>query len=155
MPAVNNADRNNAMLHPLFGFPLVPVGQQCLLVTSEHCRCTGISALQYFKSRCRDVLYLDLALDGAVRSAVESSLTQIRGPASSKSDADKGTEEDDEEEAQTSMLIELITICAESVCLSAGSNLELTMVHKDYQVSSIASDIMRLLIENPKLHALV
>ncbi len=68
---------------------------------------------------------------------MESSLTQIRGPASSKADADEGKEE--EEEAQTSMLIDLITICAESVCLSAGSNLELSMVHKDYQVSSIAS----------------
>ncbi len=105
-----------------------------------------MSSLQFFTEWCRDVLYLDLALDGAVRSAVESSLTQIRGPASSKADADKGTEEEDEEEAPTSMLIELITICAESVCLSAGSNLELTMVHKDYQVSSITSNIMRLLV---------
>jgi len=90
--------------------------------------------IHYFTYLCRDVLYLDLALDGAVRSAVESSLTQIRGPASSKADTDEGEEE---EKAQTSTLIDLITICAESVCLSAGSNLELSMVHKDYQVSSI------------------
>ncbi len=46
----------------------------------------------------------------------------------------------------TSMLIDLIAICAESVCLSAGSNLELSMVHKDYQVSSIASNSMHLLM---------
>jgi len=92
---------------------------------------------------CRDVLYLDLALDGAVRSAVESSLTHIRGPTSSKPDAQEG---EAEEEAQTSMLIDLIAICAESVCLSAGSNLELSMVHKDYQVSSIASNSMHLLM---------
>ena len=74
---------------------------------------------------------------------MESSLTQIRGPANSKADADEGEEE---EQAQTSVLIDLITICAESVCLSAGYNLELTMVHKDYLVSSIASDIMGLLV---------
>lgn len=99
-------------------------------------------------------MYLDLALDGAVRSAVESSLTHIRGPASSKLHADKQDDED-KQDAQTSMLIDLITICAESVCLSAGSNLELTMVHKDYQVSSIASNSMHLLVCNLKLHALV
>jgi len=44
---------------------------------------------------CRDVLYLDLALDGAVRSAVESSLTHIRGPTSSKPDAHEGEAEEE------------------------------------------------------------
>ena len=72
---------------------------------------------------CRDVVYLDLALDGAVRSAVESSLGRLR------------TETHSEEQGDTtSLLVDLVTLCAESVCLTAGSNVELTMIHRDYQV---------------------
>ena len=73
---------------------------------------------------CRDVLYLDLALDGAVRSAVESSLTFM-----------KSEIHQEEEEELTSVLVDLVTVCTENVCLSAGSNLELSMVHEDCQVT--------------------
>lgn len=69
------------------------------------------------------MLYLDLALDGAVRSAIESSLGTIKG--------ETGNED---QEDQASLLVELVTLSAESVCLSAGSNLELSMIHKDFQV---------------------
>ena len=41
----------------------------------------------------------------------------------------------EEEEDLTSLLIDLVTVCTENVCLSAGSNLELSMAHKDYQVT--------------------
>lgn len=47
-----------------------------------------------------------------------------------KSETNKG-----EEEELTSLLIDLVTVCTENVCLSAGSNLELSMVLKDYQVT--------------------
>ena len=93
--------------------------------------CTGRPCLSHVPGTdclvgCRDVLYLDLALDGAVRSAVESSLTFVKTDTSQE-----------EEEELTSLLIDLVTVCTENVCFSAGSNLELSMVHKDYQVTCI------------------
>ena len=67
--------------------------------------------------------YLDLALEGAVRSTVESAL----GAQSTESS-------DEEQEQQTEQLIALTALCAENVFLSAGSNTELILIHKDYEV---------------------
>ena len=68
-------------------------------------------------------MYLDLAVEGAVRSAVEASLGAI-SPGKT----------DEEQEEQTGLLIDLIVLSAENVCLSVGSNTELLFTVKDYQV---------------------
>lgn len=73
---------------------------------------------------CRDVLYLDLALDGAVRAAVEASLSTLKAASSGE-----------EQGAQAALLIDLVTLSVESVCLTSGSNEELVMILKDYQVA--------------------
>lgn len=73
---------------------------------------------------CRDVLYLDLALDGAVRAAIEASLSTL-----------KATSSGEEPGAQAALLIDLVTLSVESVCLTSGSNEEMVMILKDYQVA--------------------
>ena len=75
------------------------------------------------------MLYLDLALDGAVRSSVEASLSLLKAASSSE---DQG--------APAVQLIDLVTLCVESVCLTSGSNVEMFMILKDYQVASNSPD---------------
>lgn len=80
--------------------------------------------LQPLCLHCRDVVYLDLALDGAVRSSVEAALSLFKAAFSST----------EEQERQAGQLIQLTTLCVENVCLTSGSNVEMVMVLKDYQV---------------------
>lgn len=70
------------------------------------------------------MLYLDLALDGAVRSSVEASLSLLKTASSSE-----------EPETQAGCLVDLVALCVESVCLTSGSNVELVMILRDYQVA--------------------
>ena len=70
------------------------------------------------------MLYLDLAVDGAVRASVEASLSLMK--AASRSE---------DEGAQAAQLLDLVTMCVESVCLTSGSNVEMVMLLKDYQVA--------------------
>lgn len=79
------------------------------------------------------MLYLDLALDGAVRSSVEASLSLLKA-ASSRADQD----------TQAGCLVDLVTLCVESVCLTSGSNVEMVMIHRDYQVPDSCPDICPL-----------
>lgn len=80
---------------------------------------------------CRDVLYLDLALDGAVRSAIETSLSPLKAAVASSEDPQE----------QACQLIDLTAACLENVCLTLGSNTELLMILKDYQVISVAPHV--------------
>ena len=70
------------------------------------------------------MLYLDLALDGAVRAAVEASLSTSKAASSGE---EPGT--------QAALLIDLVTLSVESVCLTIRSNEEMVMILKDYQVA--------------------
>lgn len=45
----------------------------------------------------------------------------------------------EDQEEQTGLVVDLVTLCTENVCLSVGSNLELSMIHKDYQVKYISN----------------
>ncbi|KAL3137438.1 COP9 signalosome complex subunit 8 [Trebouxia sp. C0010 RCD-2024] len=84
--------------------------------------------------RLRDVLYLDLALDGAVRSSVEASLSLLKTASSSE-----------EPETQAGCLVDLVALCVESVCLTSGSNVELVMILRDYQASQALDSPMKWL----------
>ena len=75
------------------------------------------------------MLYLDLALDGAVRASVEASLSLVK--------AASGSEDQGKQAAQ---LIDLVTMCLESVCLTSGSNVEMVMILKDYKVALSCPD---------------
>ena len=70
------------------------------------------------------MLYLDLALDGALRASVEASLSFLKAGSGSG-----------DQEMQAAELIDLMTMCVESVCLTSGSNVEMVMILKDYQVA--------------------
>lgn len=70
------------------------------------------------------MLYLDLAVDGAIRASVEASLSLLKVAPGSEN---QGT--------QAAQLIDLVTMCVESACLTSGSNVEMVMVLKDYQVA--------------------
>lgn len=72
---------------------------------------------------CRDVLYLDLALETAVRSSIESALSLFGKPTSAQQLATQG-----------SLVINMVATCAESACLSMGSNIELLMACKEFKV---------------------
>ena len=78
---------------------------------------------------CRDLLYLDLALDGAVRSSVEASLSLLKAASSSA-----------DPETQAGCLLDLVTVCVQSVCLTSGSNVEMVMILRDYQVAHNCPD---------------
>ena len=71
----------------------------------------------------RDVLYLDLALDTAVRAAIEPVLSELRRPNS-----------EHQLSSHAGLVLNLVAACAEKGCLSMGSNIELVMVHKELQV---------------------
>ena len=70
------------------------------------------------------MLYLDLAVDGAVRASVEASLSALKAACGSE-----------DQEIQAAKLIDLVTMCVESVCLTSGSNVEMIMILKDFQVA--------------------
>lgn len=63
----------------------------------------------------RDVLYLDLALEGAVRTALEGALGPVEGN-------DLGA------------TLALLALGLENACLSLGSNQELVLCLKDFKV---------------------
>ena len=68
-------------------------------------------------------MYLDLALDGAVRTTVEGALEQLR------SAAKPGSTE------QLPQLLQICAACAENACLSTASNQELVLAFRDLQVN--------------------
>ena len=70
------------------------------------------------------MLYLDLALDGAVRASVEASLSLLKAASGSEGEGQ-----------QAGQLIDLVAMCVESFCLTSGSNTEMVMILKDYQVA--------------------
>ena len=72
---------------------------------------------------CRDVLYLDLALEGAIRTTVESGLEAVKQAA-----------------PDSRGLLQLTCACLESVCMSLGSNQELLLSLKDFQVVPLDAD---------------
>ena len=74
---------------------------------------------------CRDLVYLDLALDGAVRTTVEGALEQLR------SAAKPGSTD------QLPQLLQICAACAENACLSTGSNQELVLAFRDLQVNVV------------------
>ncbi|KAL3148765.1 COP9 signalosome complex subunit 8 [Trebouxia sp. C0009 RCD-2024] len=84
--------------------------------------------------RLRDVLYLDLALDGAVRSSVEASLSLLKAASSSE-----------DPETQAGCLLDLVALCVESVCLTSGSNVEMVMILRDFQASQALASPMKWL----------
>ncbi len=71
---------------------------------------------------CRDLLYLDLALESAVRSMLESSMADIKADA-----ADAG---------QVPCLLQLLAASLEHACMAFASNQELVLCLKDLQVCS-------------------
>ena len=76
---------------------------------------------------CRDVLYLDLALDTAVRAAIEPVLTHLHHekPAQQPS-------------PDASLVLELVLACSDNASLSMSSNAELLMVLKELEVGLTA-----------------
>ena len=85
--------------------------------------------------RCRDLVYLDLALDGAVRTTVEGALEQLRSAAKPGSTH------------QLPQLLQICAACAENACLSTGSNQELVLAFRDLQVnmdSSCSQSVSRM-----------
>ncbi len=76
---------------------------------------------------CRDLVYLDLALDGAIRTTVEGALEQLR------SAAKPGSTD------QLPQLLQICAACAENACLSTGSNQELVLAFRDLQVNISSS----------------
>ena len=74
--------------------------------------------------QCRDVLYLDLALETAVRSTVEAALSVLCKPDSEKQLA-----------SHACLILDLLELCAGNACLSMASNTELVMVHEELKVS--------------------
>ncbi len=69
---------------------------------------------------CRDLLYLDLALESAVRSMLESSMADIKA---ATSDAQ-----------QLPNLLQLLSVSLEHACMAFASNQELVLCLKDLQV---------------------
>ena len=73
------------------------------------------------------MLYLDLALETAVRSTVEAALSDLCQPNSEEQLA-----------SYACLILDLLDLCAENACLSMGSNTELVMVYKELKVRSEA-----------------
>ncbi|KAK9830544.1 hypothetical protein WJX72_012386 [[Myrmecia] bisecta] len=72
--------------------------------------------------RLRDVIYLDLALEGAVRTAVEGALSQLRAWAAEGAD-------------RLPQLLKVAALCLEAASLSFSTNAELALCLKDFQAS--------------------
>ena len=69
---------------------------------------------------CRDVLYLDLALEAAGRSLVEARIADVKRWAGERSDV--------------RAMLALLAAALENACLALGSNQELVLCYKDLWV---------------------
>ena len=69
----------------------------------------------------RDLLYLDLALESAVRSLLESSMADIRAASA--------------EAVHLPSLLQLLSASLEHTCMAFASNQELVLCLKDLQVT--------------------
>ena len=70
---------------------------------------------------CRDLLYLDLALESAARGLLESSMAELRA---ASADAE-----------QLPSLLQLLSASLEHACMAFATNQELVLCLKDLQVA--------------------
>ena len=84
-----------------------------------HLLVLAVSNLMQSPGYYRDVIFLDLALEGALRRLVESRLGDLNS-----------------KEANLEQLVDVAMMCLENACLSIGSNTNLVLCLKDFQASA-------------------
>ena len=86
---------------------------------SCHLLVLAVSSLMLSLGKYRDVIFLDLALEGALRRLVESRLGDLNS-----------------KEGNLEQLVDVTAMCLENACLSIGSNTDLVLCLKDFQASA-------------------